>query len=304
MIQQVSDTASNRRDQIANFAELLRNAPTKQRVFKTVYRGKKRVKTATELAKAAFLPNTKRLTEVAKPLVHEKLFEQGRERINGSSQTVYRKIDFIATNRDKILQLARSRPKLAKYHTKTNPKTITAKLERIILKVPFRLRTRFVRVDDVDQFAKVKRVRTIPHDLVPARLSEKQVKVGLLRLLKEIKVPKDWGGEINDIFTTKLNITGRTRRAAFALKGPAKKGPLVPGMMGKNGDQIQRLFSSAAEVFFVQYEEEIKESVIALMEQLATAKAALGQEIFFGVIDRNDTYRLRIAYPKAFTTKL
>jgi hypothetical protein len=73
MVQQVSDTASNRRDQIANFAELLRNAPNKQKVFEAVYRGKKRVKTATELAVAACLPTTKRLTEVAKPLVHGRL---------------------------------------------------------------------------------------------------------------------------------------------------------------------------------------------------------------------------------------
>ncbi len=121
MVQQVSDTSSNRRDQIANFAELLRNAPIKQRAFEAVYRGKKRIKTAKELAAAASLPTTKRLTEVAKPLVHEKLFEQGRERIDGSSQTVYRKIDFLATNRAKILHLARDKVKLAKYNTKTNP---------------------------------------------------------------------------------------------------------------------------------------------------------------------------------------
>ncbi len=150
------------------------------------------------------------------------------------------------------------------------------------------------------QFSKVKAVRSIPQKLAPERLAEKEVKTGLLRLLKETKVPKDWGGESNDIFTTKLKIAGRTRRAAFALKGPAKKGPLVPGMMGKNGDQIQRLFASPAEVFFVQYEDEIKESVVALMEQLATARAALGEEVLFGVIDKDDTYRLRLAYPRAF----
>jgi hypothetical protein len=74
-------------------------------------------------------------------------------------------------------------------------------------------------------------------------------------------------------------------------------------MMGKNGDQIQRLFNSPAEVFFVQYEGEIGERVIELMEQLATAKAIMGGKIFFGVIDRSDTYRLRLAYPRAFKTK-
>jgi hypothetical protein len=113
--------------------------------------------------------------------------------------------------------------------------------------------------------------------------------------------PKDWGGESNDIFTTRITVGGRRRRAAFALKGPAKTGPLVPGMMGKNGDQIQRLFTSPAQVFFVQYEGEIKESVVHLMSQLALAKAATEREVFYGVIDLKDTYRLRLAYPSAFS---
>jgi hypothetical protein len=303
MLQQVSDTASNRRDQIANFAELLRNAPAKQKVFEAVYRGKKRFKTARELAVAAGFPTTKYLPEKAKSLVHEKLFDQDRERVDGSNQTVYKKIDFVATNKSKILQLARSKVKLAGYHTKTNPKAHGAKFGRIILKIPFRIKIHALAVDEVDQFSKVKAVKVVPERLTPERLSEKAFKVGLLRLLRETTIPKDWGGESNDIFTTKLKIRGRSKRAAFALKGPAKKGPLVPGMMGKNGDQIQRLYSSPAEVFFVQYEGEIKESIVALMEELAKAKAALGQEIFFGVINREDSYRLRLAYPNAFATK-
>jgi hypothetical protein len=45
----------------------------------------------------------------------------------------------------------------------------------------------------------------------------------------------------------------------------------------------------------VQYEGEINESVIALMEALAKVKVMVGQEIFFGVINRDDSYRLRLA---------
>ena len=54
-------------------------------------------------------------------------------------------------------------------------------------------------------------------------------------------------------------------------------------MMGKNVDQIQRLFGSPADVFFVQYEGEIAESVVGLMEQLAKVKAFLGGPIMFGM---------------------
>lgn len=298
MALQVSDTASNRRDQIANFAELLRKAPSRQAIFKAIYRGKKRTKTVQEIADATeFKP--KRVTEIAKPLAREKLFDQARQRINGEVQTVYHKSEFVASNRGKILQLARDKKKLEGYHTKTNPAG-PQNAKKITLRVPFVPRTRFITVDEVDQFSRVRKIKNIPERLTPERLAERTVKRGILRLLQEAKNPKDWGGESNDIFSAKLKIGDQRRRAAFALKGPAKKGILVPGMMGKNGDQVQRLFGSPADVFFVQYEGEIAESVVTLMEQLAKARALLGGSILFGIIDRDDTYRLRLAFPTAF----
>ena len=298
----VSDTASNRRDQIRNYAEILRNASARQAVFNAVYRGKKKFKTVKEIADAVKW-TAKRVATVAKPLAQgEKLFEQDRQRVDGSVQTIYRKIHFVETNKRKILQLANNRKKLDRYHTKTNPKD-PAKPARIVVHAPFRIKTRFIALHEVDQFSKVRQVKSVPNQLSPARLSEKQVKAGLLKLLKETIDPKDWGGEANDIFTTKLKIRGRSLRGAFALKGPAKTGPLVPRMMGKNGDQIQRLFDSPADAFLVQYEGEITQSIIKLMEELARAKAILGREVFYGVIDRDGTYRLRLAYPSAFKVK-
>ncbi len=298
MIQQVSDTASNRKDQIANFAEILRNAPARQKIFEAVYRGKKRGKTVLEVSDATPPFSTKRVTMIGKSLVREKLFEQSRERIDGRVQTVYNKIEFVASNKQKILSLARNRKSLESYPTKSNPNGARSSVVKI--RVPFTVKVKFVTIDDVNQFWKVKKVKNLPNALAPKRLSERAVKRGILRLLQELKLPKDWGGETNDIFTAKLKISGRRRRAAFALKGPAKTGVLVPAKMGKNGDQIQRLLSSPADTFFVQYEGEIAESVTTLMEQLAKARAILGGEVAFGIIDRDDTYRLRIAYPKFF----
>jgi hypothetical protein len=294
----VSDTASNRRDQISNFAEILRNAPAKQSVFSAVYRGKKAFKTVAEIAVETDY-TSKRVTEIAKHLARgEKLFEQDREKINGKNVTVYRKLDFVAANRGKILSLAKNKRQLDSYHTKSNPRTRT--IGRVVVRVPFQVKCRSIGIDEIEQFKRVKSVRGVPDALRPNRLPERRVKAAFLKLLKEKRNPKDWGGEINDIFTTRLTLRGHARRAAFALKGPAKKGILVPGKMGTNGDQIQRLFDSPAEVFFVQYEGEIAQSVVSLMENLATAKSILRGEVFFGVIDKTDTYRLRLAYPKAF----
>lgn len=90
--------------------------------------------------------------------------------------------------------------------------------------------------------------------------------------------------------------------AAFALKGPGKKNKkLTSRDMGKNGDQIQRLQTSSTQVILVQYWQEIDQSVVDLMEQLAVAKSyAVGRPIYFGIIDGEDSARLIQAYPNAF----
>jgi hypothetical protein len=296
MVMNVSDNASHRRDQIANLVELLANAPTRQALVRAVNFGKKRVKSVGELA-AKLSITAKRVTEIGKPLVNH-AFTQERILEHGRMTTAYAKFD---RHRDvkEALKLANNKKKRDAYHTKSNPK-ITVVGQTVTIKAPFKPKVDSLSVEEVKEFQKVKLVKNIPAELSPPRLPEAIVKKGIVKLLGEKLDPKDWGGELDDIFTTRATIKGKRRRAAFALKGPAKSGPLVPKMMGKNGDQIQRLFSSPAQAFFVQYEGEIKESIVDLMARLAMAKAVMETEVYYGVIDLTDTYRLRLAYPKEF----
>ena len=88
---------------------------------------------------------------------------------------------------------------------------------------------------------------------------------------------------------------------AFAFKGKGTTGILTPKKMGKKGDQIQRLFKSAAQVFILQYWGQIDESVIEQMIAFAEAKSATeGSTIYYGVIDGDDSNRIIKAYPNAF----
>jgi hypothetical protein len=273
VVVRVSDTASHRRDQIANLAELFRN-PNRQRLVKAIYFGKKRNKSVPFLAKKLGI-STKRVTEIGKPLVNQ-AFAQEKALENGKRVTVYVKDEFVQHVLRESLRLANDRKIFDAYHTKTNPNIMVIS-KTFKLTIPFKPRTRSVTIDDVKEFAKARSVQTVPTKLKPPRLPERTVKRGIVKILGEQMDPKDWGRESNDVFTTRITVAGSRRRAAFALKGPAKTGPLVPKMMGKNGDQIQRLFTSPAQVFFVQYEGEIKESVLQQMSQLALAKAATGE---------------------------
>ena len=83
--------------------------------------------------------------------------------------------------------------------------------------------------------------------------------------------------------------------------GPATTGKLTPKKLGKNGDQIQRLFNSPADVFIVQYHSQIDESVVDQMKRFAIANSVTeNKQVWFAVIDGDDTNRLISAFPKQF----
>jgi len=155
-------------------------------------------------------------------------------------------------------------------------------------------------IDEIDSFKKVTTVQLAPGvENVP--ILEETFKKGLQKILGEQGEFTDWGGEGDDLFSTRLLLNGKRINVAFGLKGRGTKGKLTPKKMGKQGDQIQRLFRAPAEVFLVQYWNQIDESVLEQMKLFATAKSALdGKRIYYGVIDGQDTLRILQAYKECF----
>jgi hypothetical protein len=210
----------------------------------------------------------------------------------------YEKDVFIATNKNKILALASNPKKLKEYPTKYNQKSSGSSTGsfRVIVQGA-KVQITPVTCDDFDQFSKIKKVKSA----TKRAISEKAFKAGILRLIGDKGDFQDWGGEKNDLYTTKLKFKGQRRPVAFAFKGPGMQGTLTPKKLGKNGDQIQRLFLSAAEIFIVQYHSQIDQSVIEQMVAFATMNSVReARRIWYGVIDGDDTNRLMAAYPKAF----
>ena len=157
-----------------------------------------------------------------------------------------------------------------------------------------------VTCDDFDQFAKVRRVKTTE----ATSISEKAFKNGIAKLLGESGKFHDWGGERNDLYTSKLRHNGKRRSVAFAFKGPGARGILTPGKLGRNGDQIQRLFLSPADIFIVQYHGQIDQSVVEQMKAFATINSVReSKRVWYGVFDGDDTARLLAAYPRQFDLK-
>jgi hypothetical protein len=127
-------------------------------------------------------------------------------------------------------------------------------------------------------------------------------KYGLASILGNKGKFQDWGGEKNDLYSSFVTLRGRRQSTAFALKGPATPPPLTPRKLGRNGDQIQRLFSSAADAFFIQFEGRTDESVKEQMLAQAIKKSyETRREISYGLIVLEDSHRLRAKYPSHFT---
>lgn len=295
MPQAVSDSLSNTNEQICQAAKTIGRSQIRRKVFEAIYHGKKRLKSAEEIAQKTGL--TQKSVTMAGKRFHDRGIVEA-VRVNG--KTMYKKIDFFHTHKSDILAYAGNKKKLEALPTKSRPRVSTVVTVSLNTQ---KISTKQITIDDVDSFKKVHGVKA--NGFIPRTVSEAQFKKGIQSIIGERGKFQDWGGEKNDLLTTHLIINGKRMPAAFAFKGPGTRGALVPGKMGKNGDQIQRLFESCAEVFFIQYGDEIRESVTEQMQQLAIAKSAMfgNKKILFGVIDGADSNRLFEAYKEMFATR-
>lgn len=287
----VSDVRSNPQDQIAHAARVIGRSKDCRKVFSAIYQGKKVVKTVAEIAQMALLSRMRVLQE-ARKLFNNRIVKQTKV----GKELAYEKDPFYTQHKKTILRLAGNKKALEKFPTKINPRfgdiTVSVSLPRNMIDAEK------VTIDDIDSFAKVKEVTW---DSRPLPVDEKKFKEGLQKVIGEQGTFEDWGGELDDLFSTRLMLKGERKNAAFGLKGKGMSGILTPKKMGKRGDQVQRLFRAPAEVFLVQYWSQIDESIVEQMKNFAVAKSALeGKKIYYGVIDGQDTMRIVKAYAEVF----
>lgn len=286
----VSDARANAPELIVHVADSIGRSVPRRKVFEAVYYHKKRIKTVSEIQERTDLPR-KRVLQLGRELVQRGVVGQTRR----DGQVAYEQDPFIQAHKVKILRLVNKPSLKKKVVTKRNPRPsleIVDKRMTVASPTP-----QYVTIDRIDSFAAVHEVPPV----VTTPLPEARFKAGLQNILGEKGDFRDWGGEQNDLFTSRLLLSGKRRRVAFALKGPAVKGKLQPRHMGKNGDQIQRLFLSPAEVFLIQYHGQVSEAVHAQMETFARDKSrSLGERVYYGVIDGQDSSRLIAAYQDEF----
>jgi hypothetical protein len=155
-----------------------------------------------------------------------------------------------------------------------------------------------VHVDGIDTFKHVSDFPDRPSksDLTKLKsIPENDVKRAFAEIMGEPAIPKDWGGEKSDLFSSRVMINGQRISTAFAFKGPAQFKPMTLAQLGKNGDQIDRLFSEPADLFVIQHCHEVTPPVRSTMRAFAQQTGRLR---LFCIIDGYDTFRILSAYNK------
>lgn len=127
------------------------------------------------------------------------------------------------------------------------------------------------------------------------KIPEAEIKKAFSFILGEPFLDKDWGGEMSDIYTSRLSVGGKLLPTAFVLKGPGTPGPMYPTSLGKRGDQLVRAFDEPADLVVVQHHGKIETSVIKLAEALAVQPARPRR---YCIIDGADTWRILKAYER------
>lgn len=281
----VSDLLSNLNDQVVNSAKLMTKSPQRQHIFEAVYKGQKQEKTVQEIMRVTGLSQIRVLNEGKKlgPVL---------EKVRGA----FRKKKELATHYKKILALARSPKKLAAVPTKVSPHIKTGPVKVTISLPKTAGKTHHITIEEIDSFAKAKK-----NAKKLGRMPEARIKKAFARIFGDQGTFTDWGGEKSDLYTTKCRVKGTRRAIAIAFKGHGTGGKLVPSKMGKNGDQIGRLFDEPAEVFLVVYCGQIDSSIVSQMHAFAVAKKAFnGNQTYYGVIDDDDLGRIAAGYPNEF----
>lgn len=156
-------------------------------------------------------------------------------------------------------------------------------------------------IQSIDSFSKV---RDLNHEQVKNKLSngfldisESKIKEAFIGIIGQSYIPKDWGGETEDIYSSMVLLNGERVQTSIILKGTVKSKETHMADLGSNGDQLERMMrSSSSKLFLIQSVKPIGQDIINSAEAFIDQQRSKGNHCYYCTIDGQDTAMLMYAY--------
>lgn len=158
-------------------------------------------------------------------------------------------------------------------------------------------------IQHIDSFEKV---RGINHRDIERYLQngffdrdEKKIKTEFAEIIGESFVPKDWGGETEDLFTSRILLNGQRVPTSIIFNGPGKVKATMTRLsdLGARGDQLVRMIRvSPSKLYILQSVKPIAHEIIETFEAHIKDLRTKGQHCYYSVIDGQDTATILYAY--------
>jgi hypothetical protein len=160
-----------------------------------------------------------------------------------------------------------------------------------------------VDIQHIDSFEKVRGVNH--RDIEPYvnngffNRDEGTIKRAFAEIIGESFVPKDWGGETEDLFTSRTLLNAQRVSTSIIFNGPGKIKSSQTRLsdLGKRGDQLVRMMSiDTAKLYIMQSVKRVHPDVTKTLEALVEQQRNRGNHCHYCIIDGQDTATILYAY--------
>ncbi|HEU5367622.1 MAG TPA: hypothetical protein VFU69_04125, partial [Ktedonobacterales bacterium] len=118
-------------------------------------------------------------------------------------------------------------------------------------------------------------------------------------IIGESFVPKDWGGENQDLYTSRMMLDGQRVQTSVILNGPGK----VPANemrladLGTRGNQLLNMIRiTSSTLYILQSVKPVSEDIVDTFERFIRDERNSGHQCYFCIIDGQDTAEILYAY--------
>lgn len=187
--------------------------------------------------------------------------------------------------------------------TDSNLKVLENILENLEKYYQFEPESLSIDIQHIDSFEKV---RGINHRDIERYMQngffdrdEKLIKRDLAEIIGGSFVPIDWGGETEDLFTSRILLNGQRVPTSIIFNGPGKVKATKTRRsdLGARGDQLVRMIRvSPSKLYILQSVKPIAHEIIETFEALIKDLRSKGNRCYYSVIDGQDTATILYAY--------